>query len=181
MSKRERFAGYVTVFLTLCLISVSWGAETATLRSEVPEEGSVTPLLATGVGKLQSAKFLSNSVVVSNNSVTAWVNAFNTSVTLTGTAQCVKLGFTGEVKIVSDAASDFLVAVRATIDGEVLNSDTFQTVDIADPGVFSLTGMNWWKCRLAPGTHNVKVQFGPFFSGDVASVRQRTLIIEYAQ
>jgi hypothetical protein len=164
----------------IMIILLAGAASGQSMSAQVDSDSSSGTLLVTGSGKLQTAKFLSETVVARNDNSAQWANAFNTFVTLTGPAQCVKLGYTGEIQISTAAAPPFPAAIRALIDGVTVNGPG-KFVDLADPGEFSLTGMNWWKCGLAAGTHSISIQFRPLFAADVAFVGHRTLIIEYAQ
>ena len=138
----------------------------------------LAPIVNSGI--IQSAKFLSDAAQMGNFSSVVWANAFNTTVTLTGAAtQCVELKYSGEVAV----SSDFLplsVQFRAVVDNTVANGGA-PFFDAIDSEIFSLTGMTWWRCGLAPGVHTVRIQFRPRFAGDAAFVRNRTLVIGFAQ
>jgi len=143
--------------------------------------GDKDSVLATGSGGLRNAVFLSETNFVGNDSIDVWRNAFNRDVTLTGTGtQCIEMRYSGEAKVFSNAAPPWRMQFRAMVDG-VLAKGGAPFFDAIDNDIYSLAAMNWWVCGLSAGTHNVKIQFGPFFAGDASRVRNRTLIIEYAQ
>ena len=142
---------------------------------------SVPEALATGSGVLQNAIFLSETNKKGNDSTGAWVSAFNNDVTLTGTtAQCIEMRYSGEVEDETSADPPYRVQFRATVDG-VLAKGGAPYFDAIDHGIYTIAAMNWWVCGLAPGTHTVRIQFRPYYSVDTIFVRNRTLIIEFAQ
>jgi hypothetical protein len=141
--------------------------------------GDNAEVLATGSGVLRNAIFLSESTFVGNDSISSWRNAFNRDVVLTGAGtQCIEMRYSGEAKVISNAPPPWRMQFRALVDG-VLAKGGAPFYDVIDNDIYSLAAMNWWVCGLSAGTHNVRIQFGPFFAGDVSRVRNRTLIIEY--
>lgn len=174
---------WMTVVLVLLCAGLAFGQDVRDVKEQAAADASGGPqsALATGFGKLLNAKFLSETVSLDNANDQVWVNAFNTNVTLTGTAaQCIKLSYAGEMKILTSDLPPYSALLRAVIDNVTVNgSGKFVMLPINNE--FSLVSMNWWKCGLAAGTHSVKVQFLPDFPGDVARVGHRTLVIEYSQ
>lgn len=166
---------------TLLLCSVIFTSNLASAQEAgTRENDSALPqALATGSGVLHKAIFLSETGVVVNDSIDIWKNAFNRDVTLGGTSsQCIEMRYSGEVKMTGFIP--LRMQFRALVDGALAQGrDPF--FDAIDPNVYTTAGMNWWVCGLAPGTHTVKIQFGPYFSDGTSYVRNRTLIIEFRQ
>jgi hypothetical protein len=142
--------------------------------------GDNPSVLATGSGGLRTANFFSETGQVGNDSIDIWVNAFNQEVTLGGAgSQCIEMRYSGEVKVFG-GPPPLRMQFRAMVDG-VLAKGGAPFFDAIDRDIYTTAAMNWWACGLTPGTHTVKIQFGPYFSDLVSRVRNRTLIIEYDQ
>jgi hypothetical protein len=178
--------GKYSIIVSLCLCTIllyagtpsAQGPEVSTDKGTAVAPEPLAPVVK--FGKLQTAKFLADAAQVGNVSSVSWANAFSTPLTLTGTgAQCVELKYSGEVAV-SSTAFPLPVQFRALIDGAVANGGA-PYFNAIDPDIFSLAGMTWWKCGIAPGLHTVRVQFRPFYPEDSAFVRNRTLVIEFAQ
>lgn len=172
------------VFVCLCAILLYAGTVQAQGPEVDSENGAAAPAAplapVVNIGKLQAAKFLADAAQVDNFSSVFWANAFSTTVVLTGAAtQCVELKYSGEAAV-SSTAFPLPVQFRALVDGIAANGGA-PYFNAIDPDVFSLTGMTWWRCGLNPGVHTVRIQFRPFYAGDSAFVRNRTLVIEFAQ
>ena len=142
------------------------------------------PALTTGGGVLKKGKFLAENVSLSNSSSTTWVNAFTTTVTLTGSApQCVELRYSGEFAVNNSIARPHM-SLRAMIDGAPAQGQLGTSglyVEASEYNFYTSTAHNWWQCNLASGgaSHTVEIQFKPANGGDIAVVRARTLIIEF--
>jgi len=177
MKKRLLVAGMM-LFCFVVFTSYAASAQEAAADDDV---ASVTETLATGSGGLQKAIFLSETAKKGNASTGTWVNAFNKDVTLTGTtAQCIEMRYSGEVEDETSGGSPFRVQFRGLVDGAVAKGGA-PYFDAVDDGIYTIAAMNWWVCGLTPGTHRVKIQFKPYYSADTIFVRNRTLIIEYAE
>lgn len=135
--------------------------------------------LVTGSGALQKANFASETAVVSNPSITDWVDAFSKNVTLGGTSpQCIEMRYSGEVKM--NGIPPFRMQFRALVDGVVAKGGA-PFFEVFRENSFTTAAMNWWACGLTPGLHTVKIQFGPFLSEETSYVRNRTLTIEFRE
>jgi len=143
--------------------------------------GDNASVLATGSGGLRSAVFLSETASLSNGNTGDWRNAFNRDVTLGGTSsQCIEMRYSGEVKDETPLLPPYRIQFRAMVDG-VLAQGGAPFFAAPVPYVYTTAAMNWWVCGLTAGTHTVKIQFRPYYAADTVYVRNRTLIIEYAQ
>ena len=141
--------------------------------------GDNASALVTGSGELHKAVFLSETDLIGNGSITSWVNAFSRQVTLGGTApQCMELRYSGEVKMTG--LFPLRMQFRALVDG-VLAQGKAPFFDLIDRDILTTAAMNWWVCGLTPGTHTVKIQFGPYFEDGTSYVRNRTLTIGYGE
>jgi len=171
----------VTGIMLLCFVIFT--SYTALPQEAVAGDdvASVPEALTTGSGGLQNAIFLSATDKKGNSSTGAWANAFSNDVTLTGTtAQCIEMRYSGEVEDETSASPPYRLQFRATVDG-VLAKGGAPYFDAVDDGIYTIAAMNWWACGLAPGTHTVRIQFKPYYAADTIFVRNRTLIIEFAQ
>ncbi|MDD2467796.1 MAG: hypothetical protein PHI97_27770 [Desulfobulbus sp.] len=188
MEKRLLVAGIMLCcFVTLNSYSASAretriGAEASASPQALGAEASASPrALVASKGGLSKAIFLFETAEIANGSITAWVNAFNRNVTLAGTTpQCIEMRYSGEAQVSSVEAPSYPMQFRALVDG-VLAKGGAPFFDVSVPDSYTTAAMNWWVCGLIPGTHNVKIQFGPYFASDTSFVRNRTLIIEYRQ
>ena len=142
------------------------------------------PALTTGGGVLKKGKFLAENVSLSNSSSTTWVNAFSTTVTLTGSApQCIELRYSGEFALNYNIFKPQM-SLRAMIDGapaQGQNGTNGLFPEASEYNFYTTTAHNWWQCNLASGgtSHTVEIQFKPSYNGDAALVRARSLIIEF--
>ena len=177
MKKRLLVAG-----IMLCCFVILNSYSVSARETRIGAEASASPqALVARVGVLSKATFLSETAEIANGSITAWVNAFNRNVTLAGTTpQCIEMRYSGEAMVSSVETPSYPMQFRALVDG-VLAKGGAPFFDLSVPDSYTTAAMNWWVCGLTPGTHNVKIQFGPFFAGDTSFVRNRTLIIEYRQ
>ena len=173
MKKRLLALAILLVSFVICTSYPASAQETVT--------GDNESVLATGSGGLRKAVFLSETSQIGNGSSSTWVNAFNRDVTLAVAAsQCIEMRYSGEVRDVTFELPPFRVQFRALVDG-ALAQGRAPFFDAIDRGIYTIAAMNWWVCGLTPGTHNVKIQFRPYYEVDTAQVRNRTLIIEFAQ
>src|SRR3990167_8579263 len=98
----EKVKDFIIILLFLFLIfsnaGLSFAEGTAAEAGQDQISDQISgPALTTGGGVLKKGKFLAESISLSNSSSTAWVNAFSTTVTLTGSApQCIELRYSGE-------------------------------------------------------------------------------------
>lgn len=140
--------------------------------------------LTTGGGVLKKGKFLADDGWLTNNSTTVWMNAFSTTVTLTGSAnQCIELRYSGEFAINNNVGTPHM-ALRAMVDGvpaQGQNGTLGLYVEASEFGSWTSTAHNWWQCNLTSGgaSHKVEIQFMPAYNGDDALVKARSLIIEF--
>ena len=178
----ERRKAMKKILLALAILLVSFVIFTSYPASaQEAVTGDNASVLATGSGLLQTAIFLSETAVVGNESIVIWKNAFNRNVTLRGVvSQCIEMRYSGEVKVSSPDLPPYQMQFRALVDGVVAQGGA-PFFDAIDPGIYTTAAMNWWVCGLKAGAHNVKIQFGPYFEFSTSYVRNRTLIIEYAQ
>lgn len=152
----------VTVFVFLVLL--------------IPSAVFAVPVV--GNGGLVVSRFVSDDAVVSN-ATQVFANAFDTNINLGGVAnQCIEIRFSSEVTVINSPVEPFHAQFRALVDGVRANGGS-PVFDVRHLGEFSFTGYNWWLCGVAPGAHRIRIQFRPRFAGDVASVRNRTLILEF--
>ncbi len=172
------------IFAFFCLgTAAAAGAQGPAVSPELEESRSGPPSAPIiSIGTLGTATFLSAAGEVSNGNSSAWVAAFNTTVNLTGDGQCMELKYSGEMAIVSDFLP-LSAKFRAMIDGVIINggANNGQFFNTVDSGFYTIAAINWWECNLGSGTHSVKILFKPVYSGDIAYVRNRTLIIGYRQ
>ncbi len=174
------FKNFLFAFFGLCIAGTAAAQGPAVSPGTSMSQTPAAPIVSTGT--LGTATFLSASGEVVDGDASAWVAAFNTTVNLTDHVQCMELKYSGEVAVVSDFFP-LSVKFRAMIDGIIVNagSTNGQFFDAIDSGIYTIVAMNWWECNLEPGSHTVKILFKPVYSGDIAYVRSRTLIIEYSQ
>jgi hypothetical protein len=132
-------------------------------------------VLVIGLGRAASAKFLSETVTLTNANSAVWANAFSTTATITAPG-CISLRYSGEALATGALPRSF--QFRAIIGGVIVNNP-YVFFDPSNNNLYDLAAFNWWRCGLPAGVHNVLVQFKPFAAAHTASVRQRTLIIEY--
>jgi len=175
MKKRLLVAG---ILLSCIIIFASYPASAQEPATRVND--LALPLAqAAGSGGLKNALFFSESAQKDNGSIDSWVNAFNKDVVLGGTEpQCIEMRYSGEVKMTGLYPRK--MQFRALVDGTLAQGGA-PFFDGTNLNVFSIAAMNWWACGLTPGTHNVKIQFGPYYEDGTSYVRNRTLIIEYTQ
>ena len=169
----------VGVILLSCFIIFTSYPASAQEAIAGDSAAAVPQALSTGSGVLHKAIFLSESAQKANNSINDWINAFNTEVTLGGAGdQCIEMRYSGEVKMTGFYPRR--MQFRAVVDG-VLAKGGAPFLDLIDPEIYTSTAFNWWACGLTPGTHTVKIQFGPYFEDGTSYVRNRTLTIAYGE
>ena len=181
----EKVKDFIIILLFLFLIFSNAGLSFAEGPAIEGGQDQISgPALTTGGGVLKKGKFLAENVSLSNSSSTTWVNAFSTTVTLTGSApQCIELRYSGEFALNYNIFKPQM-SLRAMIDGAPAQGQLGTSglyVEASEYNFYTSTAHNWWQCNLASGgaSHTVEIQFKPSYNGDAALVRARSLIIEF--
>lgn len=125
--------------------------------------------------------FISGTAEVSNPDAATWVDVFFDEIRLTTyNNQCIELRFSTEAKTDGSTLQP-QIAFRALIDGVLANpAPEIGEIDF-DPsefGVYDTAGFAWYVCGLNIGRHTVEVHFAPFNTGNTATLRSGTLMIE---
>ena len=125
--------------------------------------------------------FISDTAEISNDNSLVWIDAFNALIKLTTyDNQCVELRFSTEAKTDGSTLQP-QIAFRALIDGSLANpAPEIGEIDF-DPsefGVYDIASFSWYVCGLNIGRYNVQVQFAPVNTGNTATLRSGTLMIE---
>ena len=127
-----------------------------------------------------SAKTLFKSITteVSNADATTWKIAFADEIKLTTyDNQCVELRFSTEAKTDGSTLQP-QIAFQALIDGILAEPAAEIEFNPSEFGFYDTASFSWYVCGLNIGRHDVQVQFAPFNTGNTATLRSGTLMIE---
>ena len=122
--------------------------------------------------------FISDTAEVSNADALTWANAFSATIRLTTyDNQCVELRFSTEAKTDGSTLQP-QIAFQALIDGILAEPAAEIEFNPSEFGFYDTASFSWYVCGLNIGRHDVQVQFAPFNTGNTATLRSGTLMIE---
>ena len=122
--------------------------------------------------------FISDTAEVSNADALTWADAFSATIRLTTyDNQCVELRFSTEAKTDGSTLQP-QIAFQALIDGILAEPAAEIEFNPSEFGFYDTASFFWYVCGLNIGRHDVQVQFAPFNTGNTATLRSGTLMIE---